>query len=125
VFFNSEFIPHILNIGKKYISFITTHIMPTLTGELTEEKCPDCLSRGKDSKLVLVSEMWNMEEEGEKLVEMKQCPCGYRYLLFDEMPLLHEPSEQEFRALRGESVDGYRVSNSFRWIHDYFRNYAA
>lgn len=96
--------------------------MPTLNGKLLDENCPDCITRGKQSRLVEVTQDWNMEEEGNNSVVAKQCPCGYKEVVIDEMPLLHEPTREEFLALKGEHVEGYRISDSFRWVSGYFAN---
>ncbi|MEI6849801.1 MAG: hypothetical protein WCK29_02065 [archaeon] len=97
--------------------------MPTLNGTLLEESCPDCLGRGKDSKLVEVTQDWDMEEEGSKGLVLKQCPCGYRSEVFSELPLIHEPSEEEIRALKGEQNPAYRIAPSFSWVFDYFQKF--
>ena len=98
--------------------------MPTLSGKLLEESCPDCLHKGKSSKLVEVVQDWDMEEEGNKAIILKQCPCGYKVEVCNGLHGLNEPSEAEIKSLNGEKNWGYRIDASFSWIVGYFNSFA-
>lgn len=59
-----------------------------MTVSALEINCPDCVRRGKESKLANVLEVWNPfpGEEPEKEITYNQCSnCGYRIILSDYM----------------------------------------